>query len=192
VNIDLTPPTVTCQSPAPVFYLKQAGTTVSATVADALSGPVASSISAAAPTTMVGAQSVSLTGYDLAGNFTSAACSYSVIYRFGGFLPPIGSGLNAVSAGQSVPVQFSLNGNQGLNILAAGSPSSQQVACASGTAMGPKMPTSPAGSSSLSYNSTSNSYTYVWKTDKAWSGTCRQLQLMLIDGTTHTALFQFN
>jgi hypothetical protein len=34
-------------------------------------------------------------------------------------------------------------------------------------------------------------YTYAWKTNPAWNGTCRQLVLQLIDGTTHAANFSF-
>jgi hypothetical protein len=30
-----------------------------------------------------------------------------------------------------------------------------------------------------------------WKTDRAWSRTCRRLTLSLIDGSTHVALFSF-
>ena len=48
-----------------------------------------------------------------------------------------------------------------------------------------------AGGSSLSYDSGSDTYTYVWKTDKAWANTCRQLVVTLIDGTSHVANFQF-
>jgi hypothetical protein len=48
-----------------------------------------------------------------------------------------------------------------------------------------------AGSSSLSYDATSNQYNYVWKTDKAWAGTCRQLRVMFNDGSTQTATFNF-
>jgi hypothetical protein len=33
---------------------------------------------------------------------------------------------------------------------------------------------------------------FVWKTDKAWSGTCRTLRVSLNDGTTHTATFNFS
>jgi len=32
---------------------------------------------------------------------------------------------------------------------------------------------------------------YVWKTDSAWAGTCRQLLVTLNDGTQHIAYFQF-
>ena len=49
-----------------------------------------------------------------------------------------------------------------------------------------------AGNSTLQYNATTQTYTYVWKTDKAWAGTCRQLIVKLIDGSEHIALFQFN
>jgi hypothetical protein len=31
----------------------------------------------------------------------------------------------------------------------------------------------------------------VWKTDKGWAGTCRQLIIRLSDGTTHLANFKF-
>jgi len=48
-----------------------------------------------------------------------------------------------------------------------------------------------AGNSYLSYDSSLNQYNYVWKTDKAWAGTCRVFSMKLIDGTTHTALFNF-
>ena len=48
-----------------------------------------------------------------------------------------------------------------------------------------------AGSSSLTYDPTTGLYTYVWKTDKVWAGTCRQLDLRLADGTDHPAFFRF-
>jgi hypothetical protein len=48
-----------------------------------------------------------------------------------------------------------------------------------------------AGGSSLSYDAGTHTYTYVWKTDKAWANTCRQFVLGLNDGTFHRADFQF-
>jgi len=33
---------------------------------------------------------------------------------------------------------------------------------------------------------------YVWKTNKAWAGTCRQLDVQLSDGTDHLADFEFH
>ena len=36
--------------------------------------------------------------------------------------------------------------------------------------------TATAGASGLQYDAASNQYTYVWKTEKAWAGRCRQLE----------------
>lgn len=88
-------------------------------------------------------------------------------------------------------MKFSLNGNKSLSIFAAGYPVSQPTACATGAPLDTIEQTVTAGSSSLSYDPTTNTYTYVWKTDKAWAGTCRQLTVVLVDGTTHVANFNF-
>ena len=50
---------------------------------------------------------------------------------------------------------------------------------------------STASVSGLHYDAAANQYNYVWKSDKAWAGTCRQLSVKLIDGTTHVANFKF-
>jgi hypothetical protein len=99
--------------------------------------------------------------------------------------------VNAVNSGQAIPVKFSLGGNRGLSIFAAGSPSSERIACDTQAPVDDAIPADTAGNSSLNYDSGSNQYTYVWKTDKSWSGQCRQLALTLIDGTKHVANFKF-
>jgi hypothetical protein len=48
-----------------------------------------------------------------------------------------------------------------------------------------------AGGSSLTYDALTDTYTYVWKTEKAWANTCRQFILGLSDGSSHRAVFQF-
>ena len=52
-------------------------------------------------------------------------------YKFNGFFPPVDNlpTLNDVKAGQAIPLKFSLSGNKGLNILAAGYPQSTKIAC---------------------------------------------------------------
>ena len=116
-----------------------------------------------------------------------------VIYDFSGFFAPVDNPptLNQVSAGRSVPVKFSLAGNQGLGIMAAGSPYSQQVSCSTSAPVDDVEETGTAGSSSRSYDASSDRYHYVWKTESSWAGTCRMLIVELIDGTTHTANFKF-
>jgi hypothetical protein len=108
--------------------------------------------------------------------------------EFGGFLPPIaGDALNSAKAGRAVPVNFGLGGDFGLDILES---TSVQVACDSETVSVSVVPTVSAGASGLTYDPETDLYTYVWKTEKSWSGTCRQLSLMIGDNT-YTADFQF-
>jgi hypothetical protein len=119
---------------------------------------------------------------------------YTVQYTWNGFFAPIkneGSGLNLVHAGDLIKLGFGINGNHGLSILAAGSPSSVQVACppdsvflVSGAHEG-----TPTG---LFYGFKSSHYSYGWETQNTWAGTCRQFSLQLNDGTpAHTAVFEF-
>lgn len=44
--------------------------------------------------------------------------------------------------------------------------------------------------SGLSYDTATGEYAYVWKTNKAWSGTCRRLVVKLNDTTVHRAVFE--
>jgi hypothetical protein len=98
--------------------------------------------------------------------------------------------VNIVKAGQAIPVKFSLGGNMGLAIMAAGYPRSVQMTCA-GAISDAVEETVNAGGSSLSYDPLTGQYNYVWKSDKLWAGSCRQLQVKLADGTYHYANFSF-
>ena len=80
---------------------------------------------------------------------------------------------------------------RGLDIFAAGYPLMQPMDWDTSGTSGDTIATVTAGSSSLSYDPTSGQYTHVWKTDKARSGTCGQLVVMLNDGSAHTATFSF-
>ena len=114
-------------------------------------------------------------------------------WPFQGFQQPVDNGntLNAMKAGAAVPIKFSVGGARGLGILAQGSPSSAQIACSGGAALDAIEQTVAAGGSTLSYDLAASQYTYVWKTQKLWAGTCRQFVLTLADGTSHSALFDF-
>jgi len=115
-------------------------------------------------------------------------------FNFAGFIPPVDNPptINTVKAGSAIPVKFSLGGNQGLNILADGSPSSRQITCATGAPLDAIETTVTAGGSSLSYDPSTGQYVYVWKTNKSWAGTCRQLDVQLSDGSHHIADFEFH
>lgn len=114
-------------------------------------------------------------------------------FAFAGFFAPVAMppAVNAVNAGRTIPMKFSLGGDQGLGILAAGAPQSGQVDCAANDPPATTIETATAGGSGLRYDATSGTYTYAWKTEKEWTGTCRDFILTLTDGTTHRARFTF-
>ena len=99
--------------------------------------------------------------------------------------------MNSVKAGSSVPVTFSLAGDQGVGILAADSPTIEFGDCSPSAPVDAIEQTATAGASELSYDAEADAYTYVWKTAKSWAGKCGTLTVRLTDGTTHTALFSF-
>ena len=143
-------------------------------------------------TAAIGPHSFTVNASDNAGNTSSLTHTYSVNYDFAGFFQPIDNlpTMNVLKAGQAVPVKFRLGGNQGLAIFAPGSPTSGAISCSSNEPLDAVEETSTAGSSSLSYDPVTNTYNYVWKTDKAWAGSCRELIVKLNDGTTHSADFK--
>jgi hypothetical protein len=144
-------------------------------------------------TATVGSKTFTVDATDNTGNASSLTHHYNVVYDFDGFFSPINNPptFNAVKAGSAAPVKFSLDGDHGLDIFATGHPQSRAIACNTSAPIDGVEETVTAGSSSLSYDSSVDEYTYVWKTRKAWSGTCRQLEVGLKDGEVYTALFQF-
>jgi uncharacterized delta-60 repeat protein len=112
---------------------------------------------------------------------------------FTGFLQPVDNAptVNRTKAGSAVPVRFRLGGVQGLDVFAATYPRSVVVDCDSTDPIDAIEQTVTAGSSSLSYDPATATYTYVWKTDKAWARTCRQLVVRLADGSYQRATFEF-
>jgi hypothetical protein len=127
------------------------------------------------------------------GRSTTATGTYRVLFPFRGFFQPISNRpfLNLVQAGQAVPVKFSLNGNRGLSIFAAGYPQVSSINCSSQAPVDDNVDGVNAGESSLNYDSATDTYNYVWKTDRAWRSSCRQLIIRLTDGSDHIAYFKF-
>jgi hypothetical protein len=109
-------------------------------------------------------------------------------YNFTGFFQPVDNGIfNKAKAGSAIPVKFSLDGDQGLGIFMVGYPKAIPIACPSASAPSdPIEETVTAGGSSLTYDSLSDQYSYVWKTSKSWANKCYQFDLGLVDGSSHT------
>jgi hypothetical protein len=49
-----------------------------------------------------------------------------------------------------------------------------------------------AVSGGVQCDAATNTYTYAWKTQKAWAGSCQKVTMTLNNGTTHIALFQLH
>lgn len=114
-------------------------------------------------------------------------------YNWTGFFPPVNNlpAFNVAKAGSAIPVKFSLDGNQGLDIFAATYPKVTAIACPNSAIFDAVDQTVTASGNSLSYDPATDQYNFVWKTNKAWAGTCRQLVVRLVDGTDHPANFKF-
>lgn len=135
---------------------------------------------------------------DNAGNAGQASVTFNVVYNWTGFFQPVDNPgststpvFNQVKAGRSIPIKFSLGGDQGLNILAAGYPQSETVSCGFANTIDDVEQTVSANGNSLTYDATANQYILVWKTETAYANSCRKLTVKLLDGTEHNAYFRF-
>jgi hypothetical protein len=190
IKIDKTAPTLAPSvTPNPVLLNGTATATAGAT--DTGSG-VATQSCGAVLTSTVGTKTVTCTATDNAGNMATANATYQVIFNFTGFLAPVRNPpiINEMNAGRSVPLTFSLGGNQGLAVLAAGYPQSRQIQCATLNPVDSVEGTTTAANS-FTYDPATDTYTYVWKTEKSWTGTCRQVSVQFIDGQTYLLNFSF-
>jgi len=119
--------------------------------------------------------------------------SFHVLFDFTGFLrpllnPPV---VNRVKAGRTVPIRFSLGGDQGRDVLAEGSPSVRPVPCDPSAPVNDLEGLVAGRSSTLLHAPKRRGYTYLWRTEKSWAGTCQELSLELVDGSIHRASFRF-
>jgi hypothetical protein len=114
-------------------------------------------------------------------------------YSFTGFFAPVENrpAVNKVKAGAVIPLKFSLDGFQGMNIFAPNSPRSASIACDfSSPPIGADV-VDTSGSTTVTYDPDSDQYIVVWKTEKGWANSCRQLDIELKDGSHHQANFRF-
>ena len=193
IKRDATNPGVSCGTPAPSFLLNQSPANVAASVSDATSGPVATSVSGAANTSSVGSKSITLNGEDNAGNTNTANCSYSVGYKFAGFSSPVDNNgmLNVAKAGQAIPLKWRLldaNDAPVTNLSSVGV-TVASLSCSSGTTVD-EVEEYAAGASGLQ-NLGDGNYQFNWKTPTNYANSCKTMNLNLGEGSNRTALFQF-
>jgi hypothetical protein len=130
-------------------------------------------------TTSLGPHSFAVTATDANGKTTIASVPYRVIYLFKGFDPPVDTGgnLDAVRAGDSVALKFSLEGDHGLGVVTK--TTWQQATCGNWIPTGPANPTDGR----LSYSASTDRYRTIVASSSSWRGSCRLLRLYLDDGT---------
>ena len=112
-------------------------------------------------------------------------------FAWQGFGSPVAAppAVNTATAGATVPLKFSLGGDEGLAVLASGYPRFQPLYCGTDTPSGP--PAVDGRAAALHYDPALGQYVYTWDTQRSWAGTCGRFDLRLSDGTTHSALFIF-
>jgi Tol biopolymer transport system component len=202
---DTTRPTITIASPTSGAYVLGSSTYADFTCRDDRDGPDAIALCEASvrwpggevtlhsgdplPTAPVGPRTLFVLARDRAGNETGESRVYDIVYDFSGFGNPLQPFPHEASfkAGDGIPVRFSLAGGHGLDVLMDWAPVSREVPCGDA----PAGPWGTQTGGTLSYKASQDRYTYLWRTEKAWAGTCRQLVVVLNDGTYHHANVRF-
>jgi hypothetical protein len=142
--------------------------------------------------TTEGSHTFKVTATDAAGHVTKAQVTYNV-WPFKGFLFPVKNppAFNLAPAGIIVPFIFSVGGNRGMNIFESGYPKSQQIPCDNSSDVVGLDTTKSFAGLGLIFIPIVNQYVYLWKTDRAWAGTCRQFVIKFPNGSFRRANFKF-
>jgi len=193
---DTTPPVLRLPADIVVQASGPDGATVSFNVdaTDDVDGPVAVTCEPSSGSRFpLGTTIVSCSASDSAGNRATGTFTVTVLYGWAGFFRPIENGvINVANSGSTIPIKFSLGGDQGLSIFFSDEyPNSATIPCSASldeTAIEEYATNSVSG---LKYDAGNDQYIYTWKTERAWKGTCRQLIIRLRDGTYHRANFRF-
>ncbi|MEA2365316.1 MAG: hypothetical protein QOI32_828 [Thermoleophilaceae bacterium] len=146
---------------------------------------------AAVDTAGFGPHSFVVNATDAAGNSSSRTVTYTVGYRFRGFLSPVQNlpGVNRWKAGKRVPIRFSLDGFKGARPEADGYPRSAR--CGGGDVDQVERERGSRRRPVFEYERRLDTYVLLWKTERKWAGSCREFVLKLDDGSVHTARFEF-
>jgi hypothetical protein len=201
VSIDLTAPDIVVTGPSDgAVVLLNGAVTAGYECRDVLSGIASCEGTlpdgAAIDTSTPGDRTFSVTARDVAGNSATRAHAYAVRYGFSGFLQlPILIDKDPVDprAGNVVPVLWALRDASGTplsDLRTFVSLGSAPAAC-DGSGVGAAEAAVAYNDAPLFYHGGDRQFAFKWLTDASWAGTCRQLQLRLADGATHTSVIRF-
>jgi hypothetical protein len=145
--------------------------------------------------TTVGSHTVTATATDNAGNEATASSTYKVLaWDFRGFYQPVDMGgvHNTIKGGSTVPIKFELfAGSTELTDTAnvVQPLKYQKISCTTGVPTEDAIETVATGGTSLRYDTTGGQFIYNWKTPTG-AGTCYNVTISSIDGSSKTALFK--
>ncbi|RNE66733.1 OmpL47-type beta-barrel domain-containing protein [Cryobacterium tepidiphilum] len=197
IRIDREKPTLTTKdvNVAGAIYTLGAVPAAGCSATDSFSGVVSCTVTVAGGNANgVGTFTYSATAADKAGNTAVITGTFTVIYRFDGFLQPIndtahqvGVSTSVFKAGSNVPVKFQLKNASGSVVQAASAPA--WVTPVKGAAMSAPVdesvyPTAADSGSTYKYDATARQYQYNWKTGNA-SGNYWRIGVTLDDGQTY-------
>ena len=145
---------------------------------------------AALDTTTPGTHSFTVNAADAVGNHSTVTVSYGVRFPWLGWQPPLsGDRPNAAQAGRTIPIRFGVGGAGHANVIArvAVAP----VACGGSSAVAAGDPSVTAADWNVPGNHGGGDSMLLWRTSKAFDGSCRQLLVQLTDGSVHRLTFSF-
>jgi hypothetical protein len=198
INLDKTPPVLTMPSLA-ASYIYNSSLTFTFSATDALSGVATSQATfngqvITTGTTVVlnhpATNTFTFTATDVAGNTAAQTKTFSVLYNFSGFLPPIpNDGSGVYKLGSTVPVKFQLTDANGAVVSTAVATLAVQM-FSGGVPLGVPENATPPGNADIgnAFRFSSPQYIYNLSTKPLMQGTW-QIQASLDDGTVHTVFF---
>ena len=116
-------------------------------------------------------RTIRVVAVDPGGHTATDTATVGVIWDFHGFLSPIVDlpKLNGVKPGKLLRIRFSLDGDQGLAVLAADAPSLTPISCTTGAPKGPAQVLAKRSRVVLPGQDT-GTYSLIWKTAKGSDG----------------------
>lgn len=197
IHIDTEKPEVTLQGIAHGgLHILGAVPAASCTAADSFSGPASCSVTVTGPASGVGTFSYTATATDRAGNATTVAGTYRVIYKWSGFLQPINDtahqidqGVSIFKGGSTVPAKFQLRNASGA-VVQGGTASWLTPAKGSSTtaSVDEILYSDPATTGgTYRWDTTAQQYIYNWGTKGNATGFYYRIGVKLDDGQTYFA-----
>jgi hypothetical protein len=195
INIDQEKPTLTTAdiNVQGQTYVVGAVPTATCTASDSFSGLASCTVTVTSPANAVGVIGYTAVAKDKAGNTTTLSGTYSIKYRFDGFLQPINDTAHQVDtstsifkAGSTVPAKFAVRRADGTAIQLATAP--VWLTPVKGSAMTAPVDetvytASVDSGTTYKYDATAQQYIYNWKTGTG--GNYYRIGVKFDDGQTY-------